>query len=68
MASHIGNFSTLKLFQILASIWKCATNMLHGGYHRNPKIHGGVETKLGGFQGSLKEAVMEYDGGNNIVP
>lgn len=42
--------------------------MLQGGYHRNPKIHGSVETKLGGFQGSLKEAVMEYDGGNNIVP
>ena len=44
-----------------------SANMLQRGHHRNPKIHGGVEAKLGGFQGPLEEAEMEYDRGNNIV-
>ena len=42
-------------------------NLLQGGHHWNFEVHDGMETKLGDFQGHIKETEMEYDGGGSIV-
>lgn len=38
--------------------------MLQGGHNGYSKVHGGVETKLGGFKGPSEAVGMEYDGDN----
>lgn len=60
-ASHLGNFPTLELFQILNQVKKYDLLVLQRGHSGNSELYGDVEAGMGGIQGLAEEVGMEHD-------